>query len=166
MEATTESSGVTWPTDTELLPPGASKLLLTGQQSLVRNVVQESIENVQASLMFSHAFPDGTLTLTFIKDGLINAAEKHKPGAADIKRRLEQDQDYLTKISQLPRARIPLIQSDVKDCCAAFCVPPLVAIGSTNGIAQVVRQQLSAFNYTFPTKIPRWNSPAYTPLLQ
>ncbi|KAH9166781.1 hypothetical protein EDB89DRAFT_2075508 [Lactarius sanguifluus] len=151
-EATTESSGVTWPTDTELLPPGASKLLLTGQQSLVRNVVQESIENVQASLMFSHTFPDGTLALTFIKDGLINAAEKHKPGAADIKRRLEQDQDYLTKISQLPRARIPLIRSDVKDCCAAFCVPPLVAIGSTNGIAQVVCQQLSAFNYTFPTK--------------
>ncbi|KAH9164044.1 hypothetical protein EDB89DRAFT_1912379 [Lactarius sanguifluus] len=151
-EATTESSGVTWPTDTELLPPGASKLLLTSQQSLVRNVVQESIENVRASLMFSHAFPDGTLALTFIKDGLINAAEKHKPGAADIKRRLEQDQDYLAKISQLPRARIPLIRSDVKDCCAAFCVPPLVAIGSTNGIAQVVRQQLSAFNYTFPTK--------------
>ncbi|KAH9160038.1 hypothetical protein EDB89DRAFT_1915254 [Lactarius sanguifluus] len=124
MEATTKSSGVTWPTDTELLPPGASKLLLTSQQSLVRNVVQESIENI-------HAFPDGTLMLTFIKDGLINAAEKHKPGAADIKRRLKQDQDYLTKISQLPRARIPLIRSDVKDCCAAFCVPPLVAIGST-----------------------------------
>ncbi|KAH8995562.1 hypothetical protein EDB86DRAFT_2829470 [Lactarius hatsudake] len=150
-EATTKSSGVTWPTDTELLPPGASKLLLNGQQSLVCNVVQESIKNVRASLMFSHAFPDGSVALTFIKDGLINAAEK-KPGAADIKRRLEQDQDYLTKISQLPRARIPLIRSDVKDCCSAFCVPPLVAIGSANGIAQVVRQQLSAFNYTFPTK--------------
>ncbi|KAH9039640.1 hypothetical protein EDB85DRAFT_1887409 [Lactarius pseudohatsudake] len=171
-EATTESSGVTWPTDTELLPPGASKLMLTHQNPLVRTVVQESIENLRASLMFSHAFPDGSVALTFIKEGLINAAEKLKPGAADIQRRLEQDDDYVTKISQLvsvvmvlvevavmahgplshtlyawgwvgmvacrrPRARIPLIRSDVKDCCSAFCVPALVLIGSANDIAQV-----------------------------
>ncbi|KAH9017703.1 hypothetical protein EDB85DRAFT_1897491 [Lactarius pseudohatsudake] len=110
MEATTESSGVTWPTDMELLPPGTSKLMLTHQNPLVRTVVQESIENLRASLMFSHAFPDGSVALTFIKEGLINAAKKLKPGAADIQRRLEQDDDYVTKISQLVSVVMVLVE--------------------------------------------------------
>ncbi|KAH9172257.1 hypothetical protein EDB89DRAFT_1906257 [Lactarius sanguifluus] len=141
-EATTESSGVTWPTDMELLPPG----------SLVRNVVQESIKNVRASLMFSHAFPDGTLALTFIKDGLINAAEKHKPGP-----RLPDEDISTGKCcdgarggggdgSWAAKSHCTLGDGSAWWCAGGF------AIGSTNGIAQVVRQQLSAFNYTFPTK--------------
>ncbi|KAH9015332.1 hypothetical protein EDB85DRAFT_1898780 [Lactarius pseudohatsudake] len=149
---TTESSGATWPTDTNLLPPGAKRLLLTNQDPLVRNVVQEAIENLRASLLFDHAFPTATMAFAFTKESLITAAEKYKPGAIHIQRRLQQDEQYLTKIVPLVRVRVPLIRSEVKDACNAICVPILISLGSANNIAQVVRLQTHKFNYTFPTK--------------
>ncbi|KAI9446051.1 hypothetical protein H4582DRAFT_2069399 [Lactarius indigo] len=138
-EATTESSGAAWPADTDLLPP-------------VRNVVQEAIENLQASLMFNHSFPTAPVAFTFTKESLITAAEKYKPGAAHIQRRLQQDGEYLAKIVPLVRVRVPLMRSEIKEHCNAYCVPALVSIGSASNIAQVVRLQVSNFNHTFPTK--------------
>ncbi|KAH8978402.1 hypothetical protein EDB86DRAFT_2836832 [Lactarius hatsudake] len=98
---TTESSVATWPTDTDLLPPGAKRLLLTNQQTLVRNVVQEAIENLQASLLFNNAFPTAPIAFAFTKESLITAAEKFKPGTTHIQRRLQQDEEYLAKIGPL-----------------------------------------------------------------
>ncbi|KAI9447170.1 hypothetical protein BJY52DRAFT_1193540 [Lactarius psammicola] len=148
---TPESSGDAWPTDTDLVsPPGTTKLMLTSQQPLVRAVVQDAIENLRASLMFSHAFPDAIVAFSFTKESLIAAAESHKPGATYIQRRLQQDEDYLVKIAQLPRARIPLLRSEVKERCNAITIPVLLAIGSPSNIAQVARRQLSTYNYTFP----------------
>ncbi|KAH8988163.1 hypothetical protein EDB86DRAFT_2832028 [Lactarius hatsudake] len=169
---TTESSAATWPTDTDLLPPGAKRFLLTNQQTLVRNVVQEAIENMRASLLFNNAFPTAPIAFAFTKESLITAAEKFKPGATHIQRRLQQDEEYLAKIGPLGqqcrwwlaitwpsrsvgmevRARVPLIRSEIKDVCNAICVPILISLGSANNIAQVVRLQLHNFNYTFPTK--------------
>ncbi|KAI9443421.1 hypothetical protein H4582DRAFT_2054425 [Lactarius indigo] len=151
-EATTESSGAAWPADTDLLPPGANKLMLTNQNPLVHNVVQEAIENLRASLMFNHSFPTAPVAFTFTKESLITAAEKYKPGAAHIQRRLQQDGEYLVKIVPLVRVRVPLMRSEIKERCNAYCVPALVSIGSASNIAQVVRLQVSNFNYTFPTK--------------
>ncbi|KAH9042828.1 hypothetical protein EDB84DRAFT_1559325 [Lactarius hengduanensis] len=148
-EATT---GATWPTDTDLLPPGAKRLLLTNQDPLVRNVVQEAIENLRASLLFDHAFPTAPIAFAFTKESLITAAEKFKPGATHIQRRLQQDEEYLSKIVPLVRARVPLIRSDIKDVCNTICVPILISLGSANKIAQVARLQTHNFNYTFPTK--------------
>ncbi|KAH8999681.1 hypothetical protein EDB86DRAFT_2828293 [Lactarius hatsudake] len=81
---TTKSSAATWPTDTDLLPPGAKRFLLTNQQTLVRNVVQEAIENMRASLLFNNAFPTAPIAFAFTKESLITAAEKFKPGATHI----------------------------------------------------------------------------------
>ncbi|KAH9038023.1 hypothetical protein EDB83DRAFT_2524601 [Lactarius deliciosus] len=138
-EATTESPGATWPTDMDLLPP-------------VRNVVQEAIENLRASLLFNNAFPTAPIAFAFTKESLITAAEKFKPGATHIQCRLQQDEEYLGKIGPLVRARVPLMRSEIKDVCNAICVPILISLGSANNIAQVVCLQLHKFNYTFPTK--------------
>ncbi|KAH9009631.1 hypothetical protein EDB85DRAFT_2162475 [Lactarius pseudohatsudake] len=131
-EATT---GATWPTDTDLLPPGAKRLLLTNQDPLVRNVVQEAIENLRVSLLFDHAFPTAPIAFAFTKESLITAAEKFKPSATHIQRRLQQDEEYLSKIVPLVRARVVRARKRV-----------------TNKIAQVARLQTHNFNYTFPTK--------------
>ncbi|KAH9160802.1 hypothetical protein EDB89DRAFT_1914352 [Lactarius sanguifluus] len=106
-EVTTESPGATWPTDTDLLPPGAKRLLLTNQQTLVCNVVQEAIENLQASLLFNNVFLTAPIAFAFTKESLITAAEKFKPGATHIQRQLQQDEEYLTKIG--PLAAVPVM---------------------------------------------------------
>ncbi|KAH9031415.1 hypothetical protein EDB83DRAFT_2652456 [Lactarius deliciosus] len=106
-EATTESPGATWPTDTDLLPPGAKRLLLTNQQTLVHNVVQEAIENLRASLLFNNAFPTAPIAFAFTKESLITAAEKFKPGATHIQCQLQQDEEYLGKIG--PLAAVPVM---------------------------------------------------------
>ncbi len=99
---TPESSGATWPTETDLVfPPGVTKLMMTNQQPLVQAIIQDAIENLRASLMFNHAFPDGTVAFTFTKESLITATKSYKPGAAHIQCQLLQDEDYLVKIAQL-----------------------------------------------------------------
>ncbi|KAI9433408.1 hypothetical protein H4582DRAFT_2082328 [Lactarius indigo] len=100
-EATTDYSGAMWPTDTDLLPLGANKLLLTNQYPLVCNVVQEAIEHLRVSLMFNHAFPTAPIAFAFTKESLITAAKKLKPGAVHIQHRLQQDKDYLAKVVPL-----------------------------------------------------------------
>ncbi|KAI9439470.1 hypothetical protein BJY52DRAFT_1195598 [Lactarius psammicola] len=65
-QATTESS-LTWPADTDLIfAPGGTQVMLTLQRLLIRTVVQDAIKDLQASLLFNNAFPDGILAITFI----------------------------------------------------------------------------------------------------
>ena len=99
-----ESSSDKWPRNTDLVFPasgGTTRLLLSRQNSLIQSVVQGAIENMRASLMFNHAFPDGILALSFAKESLIIAAESLQPGAAPIRRRLEFNEDYLTKMAHM-----------------------------------------------------------------
>ena len=73
--------------------------MLNSQKPLVHAVIVDAIENMQASLMFTHAFPDGVLQFTFAKECLLTAVDK--PSTALIYSRLLEDEDYLAKISQL-----------------------------------------------------------------
>ena len=98
-----DGSGTKWPSNTDLVfsDRSSTKLNLTDQKPLVHTIVQDAIENLRASLMFHHAFPDVMLAFSFSKESLITAAEKHKPGAAALHSRLLEDEDYLMKITQL-----------------------------------------------------------------
>ncbi|KAN0140484.1 hypothetical protein V8E53_001693, partial [Lactarius tabidus] len=143
---TSDISEAKWAPETDLvLPAGGTKPLLTNQTSLVRSIVHDAIENMRAMLMFNHAFPDSALASTFAKDSLLTAAEKQaekgKPGAAAVHSRLRHD----------PRARIPLLRSEVKERCHDLSVPEILAIGSASKIAKVIRLQLSDYTYTYPT---------------
>ncbi|KAN0128211.1 hypothetical protein V8E53_013977 [Lactarius tabidus] len=145
-----------WAPETDLiLPAGGTKPLLTNQTSLVRSIVHDAIENMRAMLMFNHAFPDSALSSTFAKDSLLTAAEKQaekgKPGAAAVHSRLQHDVYHLAMIINLPRARIPLLQSEVKERCHDLSVPEILAIGSASKITEVIRLQLSDYTYTYPT---------------
>ncbi|KAF8273038.1 hypothetical protein EI94DRAFT_1697128 [Lactarius quietus] len=141
-----------WPSNIELVfPDGSStKLNLTDQNPLVHTIVQDVIENLQASLMFHHAFPDVMLAFRFSKESLITAAEKHKPGAAILHSRLLEDEDYLMKMTQLPRARISLMRAEVKERCNAVTRATLLAMDSPSKIAEVIRRQLTDYLYTYP----------------
>ena len=73
--------------------------MLNSQKPLVHTVVMDVIENMQASLLLPHAFPDGVLQFTFTKECLLTATDK--PSTALICSQLLEDKDYLAKLSQL-----------------------------------------------------------------
>ena len=56
-----------WPADTDLVfQLGTNKIMLMTQQSLVRIVIQDGIENIHTHLISSHAFPDLAATLPIV----------------------------------------------------------------------------------------------------
>ena len=81
--------------------PNSNKVMLTLQHPLVRVVVQDAFDILRASLMFSDAFPDSSVTLEFVKDALVRSALNHAPGARYIYQRLLYKNDYLSKLSTL-----------------------------------------------------------------
>lgn len=91
-----------WPVDTDLVySTGSNKLRLTNQRPLVRAVLHEAIELLRAAMLFNNSFPDVCAALGLIKDCVFRAAEKLKPGTAEIFERLTHDADYLSKITPL-----------------------------------------------------------------
>ena len=74
-----------WPAETDLIyAPSSTQLKLTGQSPIVRLVVVNAIENLQAAMLLTGAFPDVCSTLTLIKDCLLTSASYLLPGAADV----------------------------------------------------------------------------------
>jgi hypothetical protein len=109
----------TWPTDSELLfPNNTGKLRLTFQYDLVCIVIQDSFVNVHTALIFEHTFLDISLSQTFVQDALLLAAKGCMPSATLIHAWLQQDAEYLGKITPLV-SLIPLyFQDNLSD---AFC---------------------------------------------
>ncbi|KAN0126122.1 hypothetical protein V8E53_015374 [Lactarius tabidus] len=141
-----------WPTETDLVfVSGSNRLKLTGQSPIVRSVIVEGIERLRAAMLFNDAFPDVCSALTLIKDCLLTAATYLLPGATDVLERFNNDADYLSKVTLLPRARICLIQSEVKERCTTLTVGAFLVLGSAAGIIEHVRKQLSSYTYTFPS---------------
>lgn len=59
-------------------------------------------------------------------------------------------------MTRLPRPRIPLIRSDVKERCSALVTTAFLALRSSVEIVKSVQKQLTNYNYTFP-KAPNAN---------
>ncbi|KAH9018580.1 hypothetical protein EDB84DRAFT_1566350 [Lactarius hengduanensis] len=137
--------------DTDLVfVEGTTKVMLTSQRALIRVIVQDAIEHLRASILFNTAFPDATVAFALTRDALIAATGNHGHGGGIVRRRLEVDDEYLTKLISLSRARVPHFRSEVKDRCNTVSVAPIIAIGSAAEIARLIRKQLSGYNYIFP----------------
>ncbi|KAF8269739.1 hypothetical protein EI94DRAFT_1724597 [Lactarius quietus] len=101
-------------------------------------------------MLFNHGFPDASVALGLIKDCLLTAADHLTPISVDVLDRLKRDNDYLAKITPLPRARICLIRSEVKECLTVITMGPLLALGSPLDKVGYIQKQLSRYTYTFP----------------
>ncbi len=135
----------------------------------MRKVFQDAIEDLRASLVFNNAFPDGILTISFIRLSLNTAAQNNCPAASSIQRRLLHDEDYVLKITPVVsfssvedykadtysklRARIPHFRSEVKDRCNTIALGEFVPMAPVD-IVRTVEWQRSNYNYTYP-KGPR-----------
>ncbi|KAH9041566.1 hypothetical protein EDB85DRAFT_2139668 [Lactarius pseudohatsudake] len=137
--------------DTDLVFVGnTTKIMLTSQRPLIRAIVQDAIENLRASILFINAFPDATVAFALTRDALVTATENHGHGGGIAQRRLQVDDEYLTKLVSLTRARVPIFRGEVKDRCGAVSVAPIIAIGSATQISRLIRKQLSNYTYIFP----------------
>ncbi|KAF8257272.1 hypothetical protein EI94DRAFT_1709311 [Lactarius quietus] len=130
--------------------PRSTRIILTRQRPIVCMVIQEAIDNVQASLLFVDAFPDSNCALKYIQDGLITAAERQCPAAADFLTRLQEDNEYMSAIVPLPRARISIMRGEVKDHLVAMTQTTFRGKASPMEAAAYVQEQLSNYNYTYP----------------
>jgi len=91
-----------WPSDTEIiLFPGTNKVMLTVQSPLICSIFQDAFKHLRASLLFIHAFPDPALTCSMISEALGIATQSHLLRAANIRHRLELDDEYLSKMCRL-----------------------------------------------------------------
>ena len=95
-------SAFVWPRDTDLIYlPGMMKVLLTLQLPLICTVLQDAFENLRASLLFEHTFPDPNTTVLFVRKNLVSAARSHLPRAVDVHKCLLCDNAYLEKLCHL-----------------------------------------------------------------
>ncbi|KAF8256385.1 hypothetical protein EI94DRAFT_1711674 [Lactarius quietus] len=128
--------------------PGLTRIILTGQRPIVHMVIQEAIDNVWASLLFVDAFSDS------------NCALKQCPAAADVLKRLQEDDEYMLAIVPLPRARISIMRGEVKDCLVVMTQTTFRGKASPMEAAAYIQEQLSNYNYTYP-RGPRMCSKPY-----
>ena len=97
-----QQAGHLWPPDTEIIVfPGTTKALLTIQSPLMCSIFQDAFEYLRATLLFIHAFPDPTLTRSMISEALSVATQSHLPKAANIRKRLEVDDEYVAKMCRI-----------------------------------------------------------------
>ncbi|KAF8264343.1 hypothetical protein EI94DRAFT_1805985 [Lactarius quietus] len=118
---------------------GSTKLMLTHQRPIIWSIVQDTINNLQASLLVWNAFPDAVVAFAFTKDAL-------------------HDEEYMAKLVSLPCAWISLIHSEVKDRCNAVSHAAILGISSATEVARVISNQLSHYTYTFPRVPPNFGA--------
>ncbi len=107
MASSSPSLATTWPHETELLfPSDSTKVQIKLQHPLIRGVLSDANNNIQASLLFVNVFPDAQLALSFASDSLMTAAESSLPKTAAIHLRFKEDQEYFSKL-------IPVVHSPV-----------------------------------------------------
>ncbi|KAH9043552.1 hypothetical protein EDB83DRAFT_2318036 [Lactarius deliciosus] len=140
-----------WAAETEIrFMPGTNRVILTAQGTLLRTVIQDAFENLRAAILFQHAFPDGALALSYVRDALITAARQCGPAAASIYTRMLNDTEYFTKIIPLPRARISHFRAEVKERCNVIAATAVLGLPTRTQISRYIQDQLSNYNYTFP----------------
>jgi hypothetical protein len=75
--------------------------MLTIQILLIHTIIQDSFEDLRATLLFENAFPDPNLTILFLRKTLVGAARSRLPDAVNIHNRLLLDDEYRDKLSRL-----------------------------------------------------------------
>ena len=91
-----------WDRETDLFYiPGTNRLTLSAQKPLIRVLVQDAIDDIRASLLFVHAFPEGLDKVALIRDALLAVAEKYEPGSTHIHERLVNDRVYMAEMGRL-----------------------------------------------------------------
>ncbi|KAN0136269.1 hypothetical protein V8E53_005874 [Lactarius tabidus] len=146
-----------WPKDTDLCLNASGNIKLTDQTSIVRATITKAFGFLHASIVLENSYPDALLTSKFIQDALSTAA-LHVPDAEDVHVRILKDHPYFVKMSILPRARISIFRSEVKERCVAAIALLLGAHESATVISELVLKLRTDFNYIFLRRLNNANN--------
>ena len=68
----------TWPRDTDLVyVAGTTKVILSNQGPLLHGIIQCAIDNIRASLLFEHSFPDITVVGAIVTKAVFDATRQY-----------------------------------------------------------------------------------------
>ncbi|KAI0716909.1 hypothetical protein C8Q76DRAFT_795146 [Earliella scabrosa] len=96
-----------------VLSKNGGRLKLKKQRPRVAQVARRAVDNIQASVCLTNAFPDGAeKTTDFARKALVKAAKDL--GDQEIVRRLKRDAPYCKKLTSIPVQRIPNFRGKVK----------------------------------------------------
>lgn len=146
-----------WPTDIELVyVAGSTKVKLSLQSRLLQTIIRDAFENLRCALLFENAFPDSAAISRMIRESLVRAAEartfvdgQYNTSAACVHQRLLSNEEYESKMVQLPRARIPIFRLEVKERLVQDVQVQFISIQPAEIVASVTKQ-LSQYTYTCP----------------
>lgn len=93
----------TWPPETDLVVTQKKKVNLCLQQPAIRVLLQDAIDIVRVSLMFTDAFPNANATLELVQDSVTTAAKRYRPGTSPIYERLKSDYVYKSQMATVVR---------------------------------------------------------------
>ncbi|KAI0704545.1 hypothetical protein C8Q76DRAFT_697139 [Earliella scabrosa] len=96
-----------------VLSKNGGRLKLKKQRPRVAQVARRAVDNIQANVCLTNAFPDGAeKTTDFARKALLKAAKDL--GDQEIVRRLKRDGPYCKKLTSIPVQRIPNFRGKVK----------------------------------------------------
>ncbi|KAI0366895.1 hypothetical protein BV20DRAFT_1123883 [Pilatotrama ljubarskyi] len=136
-------------TDIELVYPDSkwTKLPLGPQVPRVRKVAHLAIYNVSVRILFVDAFPDGsTAQSLYASKALMESADKLQ--FADIKKRLETDEDYCHDLATIPGQRISVLRGPIKK----LATPLMTTVYglSSDGCQGDAQWLLTGLRYIYP----------------
>ncbi|KAH9173094.1 hypothetical protein EDB89DRAFT_2242490 [Lactarius sanguifluus] len=141
-----------WPDETNLRSAVSGKPRLTEQTRFMRDIITASFPHLRASIMIHDAYPDATLIGTFVLRAFL-AATSNDLHAVHVHQRILHDHVYLSKMTVLPRARISVFRSEVKERCVAAVALLINLNDSPTLIADLIDKQLNDnYNYIFPRR--------------
>lgn len=141
-----------WPAETDLSIPSSGRMKLWEQTQVIRDAITASFPFLRALIIIKNAFPNGLLTMTFIKRVLVDGTS-YNLDATHICTRILNNHVYLAKIAQLLQARISIFQAEVKERCAAAVALLVNVHDKPMHIADLIETQLQDnFNYIFPRR--------------
>ncbi|KAH9177497.1 hypothetical protein EDB89DRAFT_2064480 [Lactarius sanguifluus] len=141
-----------WPDETNLRSAVSGKPRLTEQTRFMHDIITASFPHLRASIMIHDAYPDATLIGTFVLRAFL-AATSNDLRAVHVHQRILHDHVYLSKMTVLPRARISVFRSEVKERCVAAVALLINLNDSPTLIADLIDKQLNDnYNYIFPRR--------------
>ncbi|KAF9005406.1 hypothetical protein BDQ17DRAFT_1352996 [Cyathus striatus] len=116
------NTSTVWPAHAPLVLSSTGKILgLRNQQESIRFLLEETLKFETIKLLKDDGWPEFQHRDAFLQDVITAGVKRNSSvrGMSDIKRRLERDPDFCTKLSNLATHRIPLIRKPIKTNAAA-----------------------------------------------
>lgn len=105
---------IVWPSNTDLQPPGTTRINLKMQSARVRAMINDALENVVVDCYFEDSYMEQPHKLQYFKALLIEAALQNDDDV--LARRIEEDASYFLRLKSQVCSCIFMTTSPLMSC--------------------------------------------------